>query len=393
MAATYLDIMDPDFRPDAAEVQAAREADWYARTPLGYAVLRYEAADGLVGDRRLRQSLLDFFPSQGITDGPLYDFMRQFIATVEGPDHTRLRRLVSQAFTRRAVEAMRPDMRRIAENLIAGFHESGRCDFMADFADPYSAQIICVLLGVPEEQHDAFRGWANDLGLVVTPFIRDYRERIEAALAGLGGAVDGLIAKRRVDPRDDLLTALIQAEEAGDRLAPEELRAMVIGLLLAGQDATQHQLGRAMSTFLANQEQWDLLAERPDLAPTAVEEVMRVGPTSTAITRIAAEDFVFRDLTIEAGQFVTILLDPVHTDPEVFAEAGFDITQHRAAQLTFGGGPHFCLGAVLARAEMAEALPILARRMRAPEAGGPAPWRPAIGITGPTTLPLRFTPG
>lgn len=393
MTDAYLDILDPNFEPTAPEVFRARDSDWYARTPLGFMVLRYDAADDLVADRRLRQSMMDFITSQGITDGPLYDFMGKFIATAEGTDHTRLRRLVSQAFTRRAVERLRPTMRDVAHELIDGFHADGRCDFTTQFADPFSARIICELLGVPPEQHEAFRGWANDLGLVVTSFVVEYQERIEAALAGLQEAVDELLARRRTTPRDDLLTALIQAEESGDRLTREELRVMVTGLLLAGQDATQHQLGRAMVTFMDHPDQWAMLAERPELAQRAVEEVMRVGPAATAITRIAVEDFTYRGLDIPAGAFITILLDPTHTDPSVFGETGFDITQHRPAQLTFGGGPHFCLGAVLARAEMSEALPVFAQRLRKPEVDGPVPWRPAIGITGPTSLPISFQKG
>lgn len=392
MTAKHLDILSEDFRPDSAEVIEAREANWYATTPLGYAVLRYAEADELVADRHLRQSLMDFFLTEGITDGLVYDFMRQFVATAEGAHHTRLRRLVSKAFTRRSVDRLRPRMREICHELLDGFTATGRGDFQRDFADPFSARIICELLGIPEDRHEAFRGWANDLGLVVSSFVVEYRERIEIALAGLRDAVQELLPLRRADPQPDLLTALLEAEEEGDRLTSEELRVMVTGLVLAGQDATQHQLGRAMVTFLDRPDQWQLLAERPELGEDAVEEFMRVAPTATAITRVADEEFVYRDLRIRKGEFVTILLDPVHTDPAVYGSAEFDITQRRHPHLTFGGGPHYCLGAVLARAELTEALPILADRLRDIEPDGRTAWRPAIGITGPSSLPIRFTP-
>ncbi|WP_432870458.1 cytochrome P450 [Microbispora rosea] len=392
MTVAYLDIEDPDFRPDSADVHKAREANWYARTPRGYAVLRYEPAGELIADRRLRQSTLDFFHAQGITSGPLYDFMRRFLPCLEGEDHARLRGLVSKAFTRRSVDALRPFMRQVTHELVDTFHASGRCDFITDFAEPYSARIICTLLGVPEEQHDSFRGWGDDLSLMVSNFVAQHRDRIETALAGLGSAVDALLAKRRKAPQDDLISRLIAAEEAGDRLTSEELRVMVIGLMLAGQDATQHQLGLAMTTFMKHPEQWALLAEQPELVDRAIEESMRVSPASTVIMRIADEDIVYRDLEIKEGTFVSVLLDPAHNDPAVFNGEGFDITKQRATQLTFGVGLHYCLGAALARAEMGEALPILANRLHSPEPDGPVPWRPTVGVTGPITLPIRFVP-
>lgn len=390
--SAYLDTLDPMFRPDSAEVREARAVNWYARTPLGYAVLRYEPATELLADRRLRHGLKDFLATQGVTEGPLYDWMRQGLLSVEGADHTRLRRLVSKAFTRSAVDALRPAMREITHELVGRFHAAGRCEFMADFADPYPARVICELLGVPAEQHEAFRGWANDLGLAFSTAVATHRERIEAALAGLYEAVDTLLAQRRTDPRPDLLSALIAAEEAGDRLSPEELRVMVALLLFAGQDTTRHQLGQAMTTFMTHLDQWSLLAERPELAPRAVEEVMRLAPTVPTTPRIAVESFTYRGLAIPAGTLLAALLASANTDPDAFAPGGFDITQPRSTQLTFGGGVHYCLGAALARAEMAEALPILADRLRAPESDGQAAWRPTMGITGPTTLPIRFSP-
>lgn len=393
MTTAFLDVLDENFQPDSPEVHRAREANWYARTPQGgYAVLRYEPASELMSDRRLRNSVLDFWPSQGISDGPLYEFMRQFLPCIEGADHSRLRRLVNQAFTRSQVDALRPTMRQVVGELIDGFATARRCEFMADFAEPYSSRIICTLLGVPDEQQHTFHGWGDDLSLMMSSNVGKYRPRIDAALAGMGDAVDALLARRRSDPRPDLLSGLLAAEESGDRLTSEELRVMVIGLMLAGQDATQHQLGLAMSIFMKHPDQWALLTEHPELAVRAVEEVMRLAPASTVIMRITAEDITYRGVEMPAGTFVYMMLDAAHNDPEVFHGDGFDITKRRSAQLTFGVGIHYCLGAALARAEMAEALPILARRLGTPEPDGPAPWRPTVGVTGPIALPIRFTP-
>ncbi|MGH3429308.1 MAG: cytochrome P450, partial [Mycobacteriales bacterium] len=176
-----------------------------------------------------------------------------------------------------------------------------------------------------------------------------------------------------------------------ERLSAQELRILVSTLVFAGQDTTRNQLGLAMTTFTQHPEQWRLLARTPELASTAVEELMRVNPTVPVIGRMASEDFTFQDVDIPAGTHVALFVSAANTDPATFGDAPFDITTQRAAQLTFGGGIHHCLGISLARTEMREALPILASRLSDIALAGPVPTRPHIGITGPITLPLRFT--
>jgi cytochrome P450 len=385
-----LDLFDPAFQPDAPAVHAAREAGWYARTPLGYAVLRYDEVAALLRDRRLRQGSAEPLAAQGLTEGLLADWMRMSLLTQEGEPHTRLRRLVSQAFTPRAVDALRPTMRATAHELIDRFAARGACEFMAAFADPYPSRIIAALLGIPRERYPLFHGWATDLGLLFSYAVAEHRARIEAALLGLAACVDDLLAERRAAPGPDLISALIAAEEAGDQLSDTELRHLVTGLVFAGQDTTRNQLGCAMATFLAHPAQWARLAEAPALAAQAVEEVMRVRPAVPAISRVATEDFDFNGLWIPAGTFLSLFVASANTDPRVFGPQAFDIGRERPAQLTFGGGLHHCLGAPLARVEMAEALPILAARLPVPALAGDVPWRPALGISGPLALPIHF---
>lgn len=394
-----LDITDPALRPDGPEVRAARAAHWCARTPLGLAVLRHDKLTLLLGDRRLGQGSRRILASQGLTTGPLVEWMNTMILSMEGADHLRVRRLVSRAFTPRAVTALRPRMREIADELVDAFPDEGEdgaagtVEFMAAFADPFPARVICELLGVPPELQETVRGWANDLGLAFTFTAAANLERIEAALAGVFAATDRLLAVRRAEPADDLLTALLTAEADGDRLRPDELRSIVASLLFAGQDTTRHQLGLAMALFLRHPDQWAMLAERPELAGAAVEEVVRVAPTTPVTGRVAVEDIEVDGVVIPAGTHLSMILAAGNSDPVVFADPyGFDITQPRPAPLTFGAGLHYCLGASLARAEMAEALPILARRLGPIAPGGEARWRPAFGITGPITLPLRYGP-
>jgi cytochrome P450 len=394
-ALPYLDVMDPAFRPDSAEVRAARAAHWCARTPMGFAVLRYDKLAELLADRRLRQGTYEYLTAQGLTEGPLVEWMSSIILSVEGDDHTRLRRLVSRAFTPRAVAELRPRTREIAHELVDRFPSDGRMDFMEAFADEFPARVICELLGVPREQHDAFRGWANDLGLVFSFTAADNKERIEAAIAGLYAATDVLLAQRRARPTGDLLSALIAAEADGSRLSTEELRTMVTTLLFAGQDTTSHQLGNAIATFLRHPEQWALLARRPELAAQTVEEVVRVAPTVPLTARVATEDLEVDGVTIPANSHLALCLAAGNTDPTAFGAAPdqFDITASRRQPLTFGAGLHYCLGAYLARVEMAEALPLLARRLGPIEPDGDPAWRPAIGIAGPVKLPIRFRRG
>ncbi|WP_232661981.1 cytochrome P450 [Pseudonocardia sp. TRM90224] len=386
-----LDVLDHEFDPESDAVAEARAAGWYARTPLGIAVLRHGEAFELLADRRVRWGGVESLAAQGVTSGPMVDWMGAILPSLEGTDHSRLRRLVSKAFTRAAVDRLRPIMRTVAAELVAPIAEAGECEFMADFADRYPARILCELLGVPREQHENFRRWPNEIGLIFSVSVVEHRQRIEDALADLHSAVDDLIAQRRVDQGTDLLSELIAAEEEGDRLTDAELRTMVSALLFAGNDTTRQQLGQAMRLFVAHPAQWRALADDPALAPRAVEEIMRVAPAVNTIWRTTDAEIVFRDLTIPAGTFVNVLINAAHTDPDAFGEARFDITATRTAgQLTFGGGIHYCLGAQLARAEIAEALPVLAGSLRNPTLAGPVTPGLRLGLTGPAALPLRL---
>ncbi|MGH3868096.1 MAG: cytochrome P450 [Pseudonocardiaceae bacterium] len=385
------DILDPAFRVNSPEVRAAADASWWARTPIGIAVLRYQECLTLLRDRRLRHGSLDGLVAYGVTTGLFADWLRTMLLNLEGHPHQRQRQLVSKAFTQRSIDVLRPFMRAKAHELVDGFADDGSCEFMATFADPYPAWVIAELLGIPAERFTAFLGWATDMGLGFSPDVVAEQDRIDAAVTGLYGCCDELTAQRRENPGEDLISALITAEAEGERLSTEELRILVSTLVFAGQDTTRNQLGLAMTTFAQHPEQWRLLAQRPELASTAVEELMRVNPTVPLIARVATEDLTFQDVDIPAGTHISLFVAAANTEPDTFGDAPFDITAQRPAQLTFGGGIHYCLGVWLARAEMREALPILASRLGDIALAGPAPSRPDIGITGPITLPLRFT--
>ncbi len=390
--APYLDFLTPEFEADpVAAVNAVRAQSCLARTPIGAVVVERRYVEALLADPRLDSSLLPIARLQGLTEGPMYDMLARALLSVDGDDHTRLRKLVSRAFTPRSIERLRPSMRALTDELVDRFAAAGRCEFMADFADHYPIRMICELLGVPGEDHGRFGRWANGLTWVLSFELAAHLPEITEAYEGLGAYLEGFIEDRRRVPQDDLVTRLIEAEDGGDRLSPVELRSMIGALLFAGYDTTRNQLGIAMVLFAQHPAQWRLLAERPERAGAAVDEVLRFQGAVTVAPRVAREELTVGDYLIPAGTLLTLSTGAANHDPASYARPErFDITVEREPPLTFGGGPHYCLGANLARAEMQEALAILARRLPDVRLDGTVAWRPRTGINGPTAVPLRF---
>jgi cytochrome P450 len=313
------------------------------------------------------------------------------VIAIDGPDHTRLRRLVSRSFTPTAAARHRPAMRDLVNELVDGFADRGRCEFVADFADHYPVQVICEVLGVPRADHDDFARWGQSITFVLSLELGARLAEVQEAVGALRGYVDKLIDDRRREPRDDLVTSLVQASEDGDRLSEPELFSMIGGILFAGYDTTRNQLGAAMAKFCEYPEQWKLLAEQPDLAPKAVDEVMRLAGAVGSVPRVAMEDLDVDGWSIPAGTLVFLSVASANRDETAFDDSlEFDITAERETQLTFGGGPHYCLGVHLARAEMEEALRILPGRLPNLRLDGEAVWRAGTGIAGPSRLPLAF---
>jgi len=391
-AAPYLDFFDPAFIADPAPViDAIRRESPIARTPIGALVVEHATVVALLADARLHSSLLDFVRIQGLVDGPIYEALSMSILAVDGPDHTRLRKLVSRAFTPRSVERLRAAMRSLAEELADRFVPAGQCEFMTAFADHYPIQLICELLGVPRKDYALFGGWANALTWALSLELGAHLEEVSAGLIGIGTYIEEFIAERLVHPEDDLVTALIQAEDGGDRLSGPELRTLIASLLFAGYDTTRNQLGIGLFVFTQHPDQWRLLRAHPELTPKAVEEILRFQGTVNVAPRVAFEPLTIGDYDVPAGTIVSLSTAAANHDPAVHtAPERFDITADREPPLTFGGGPHYCLGANLARAEMQEALLVLARRMPDLRVAGEVTWRPRTGIFGPTALPLGF---
>jgi cytochrome P450 len=390
----FLNIVDPAFDFIAPEVTLAQAKNWYAECPLGLVVLRYREAQELLRDPRLNHNGKGFLEMSGIFDGPIYDWFVPMIVNHDGDHHRRLRGLVNKAFTPRMINNLRPFIRASAERLAEDLGSGETCDFIEDFCNPLPFVVMCKLLGVPLGDNQTLRVWTTDIGMVFSlAHGGDIPARVEAAVVGLSGYVDSLIADKRTAPADDLISALVAIQQDEGRISSDELRNLIVTLVFAAHDTTRFQLANAMVAFAEHPEQWTLLARQPELVPQAVEEIMRWCPSTSLAYRFPTEDFDYQGLHIETGAFVMISVRIAQRDTSVFPHGHtFDITAtSKAPPLQFGGGPHHCLGAALARTELSEALPALVSRRGQPSIVGPVTWRPAIGIYGPNELPVRFS--
>lgn len=389
-----VDLFGADRDTARAKLAAARQQHWLARMPLGYSVTRYEDVVAILRDRRFHSALGMLATMSGVSDPDLSARQQRSILGMEGDEHARLRRLVAPAFTPKAADRLRPFMRSVVTGLADAVVPEGRCEFVRDICEPYPIPIICELLGAPKEDWKLFSAWATDIFRIFNGDIAGDLDKIKAAMTELDGYVRAMITERRSRPADDLLSAMIAAEEAGDRLSTDELVMMTEAVLMAGTDTTRNQLACAVAVYTEHPEQWRALADDPGLAPRAVEESLRFLGAVRGTARIASEDIEYRDVVFPAGTLVAVSLASANFDPDVVPgdPEVFESTRQMAVpQMTLGAGIHHCLGASLARAELQEALPILAQRMPNLRVDGEIEWKPdTVGIWGPAVLPIAF---
>jgi cytochrome P450 len=393
------DYSDPDLTGDAWHdaVRAARERSWLARAePIGFFVLEREAVAFFLRTPKATFPGTQILELQGVTDGPLWERLRGNLLDLDGDDHRRLRKLVQPAFTPPAADRHRPAMRRHLENLFAPIAGGAPFEATGALAKPYPALMIAELMGAPLEDWERLGAWANLIQGQFDPIkVANEREALERAAAEFVEYTRELIEARHGNPGDDLISVLIAAEEEGDRLTEEEVVHLTSSILVGGVDTTQAQLSHALILFARHPEQWELLAERPELAPQAVEEVLRYEPITPITARVTREDIEYDGVTFPRGALIFAAAVAANRDPGAYEEPDrFDITadRGRAKPLTFGAGPHFCLGANLARAELQEALAFLAPRMPGLRLEAEPVYDTPLGVYAVKELELGFEP-
>ena len=367
---------------------------WLASCPFGVMVLDREAGEFFLRTKDAVFPGLTIAELFQITDGPLHEEIVGNIININGTDHGRLRSLVNPALAPRAVDRYRPAMRKFLQQLLGALPAHGGCEFISAFAKPYPSLVIAAVMGAPLSDAPKLYEWSNwiqrqfDANSLISQ-----RDRIERAVAEFYVWADALIAERRRSPGEDLITDLIAAETEGERLGHDELRNLVLNILVGGVDTSQSQLAHAVRLLAEHPDQWELLRGDPrGLALAAVDEALRYEPITPFTARITTAELEHRGVAFPAGTIV--LVSAWHANRDGISPDEFDITADRSGlrTLTFGAGIHYCVGANLARAEMQEGLAAIAERMRTVTLDGEPQFGTPSGIYGLEALPVRFSP-
>jgi cytochrome P450 len=317
---------------------------------------------------------------------------------LDPPDHTRLRGLVSKAFVPKVIKALEPDIIAIVDQTLDDVARAGHVDVVSDLAHPLPVAVICRLLGVPLEDEPQFSAASALLAQGLDPFLtltgepsNGVEKRLEAG-RWMREYLHGLIAKRRAEPQDDLITGLIAAEEGGDQLTEDEIVATCNLLLIAGHETTVNLIANAMLAMLRNRSQWSALAGDPSRVAMVGEETMRYDPPVQLVMRVAADDMVIGDTAVPKGDSMLLLTAAANRDPEFAARPDqFDPDRDTIRHLGFGKGPHFCLGAPLARLEAAVALAAVTARFPHARLLGEPVYKPNVTLRGMATLPIALS--
>lgn len=379
-----------------------REEDpvhWSDRLGL-WLVSRYEDVAAAVRDERYSTSRSGMYrrPLSAEAQGryePLLRHLSRWLLLVDGEDHARLRKLVNLAFTPRMLKALQPRIERIANEILDSLPASGQpIDLIPALCYPLPVIVIAEMLGVPEEDRDALRRAVDRIASFSArggPELARYADRAADGLRQASGIFDRLIAARRREPRDDLISALIAVEADGQRLSHEDLYALCVFLFIAGHDTTMSLLANGIHALVEHPDQMKLL--RADVAGrlnTAVEEFLRYESSVPRAVRRATQDIDLRGKTIRAGDTVVFLIGAANRDPEQFPDPDrLDILRNPNRHIAFGFGPHFCLGAPLARMELQIAFAAIVQRNLSFELTSTVTWRAGMGIRGIESLPVK----
>ena len=399
-----VDLFDPAFKvnpyPTYARLRSTAPVH-RAALPDGrgvWLITRYDDVLAVLKDERFVKDWRKVMTPEQLDQVPaipevMKPLSRNMLDT-DPPDHERLRALVSKAFTPRLIERMRGRVQAITDALLDTVEGQGEMDLIDDYAFPLPVTVIAELLGVPSEDRDRFRQWSD--AAVSGNATQEYMEKI--LIPHMQAFTDYLLAmfeEKRKNPKDDLVSALVQAEEAGDKLSEDELLGMVFLLLIAGHETTVNLIGNGVLALLEHPEQLRRLRDDPSLIKSAVEELLRYdGPVETSTERFAGEDVAIGGTIIPKGEMVLVVIAAADRDPERFPEPDtLDIARMENKHLAFGKGIHHCLGAPLARMEGQIAIGTLIERMPSLRLKGSPDslsWRPGMVLRGLKALPVEF---
>lgn len=373
-----------------------RRTDPIHRSPFGYWVLsRYCDVDSLLRDPRTCSD----FPHdeawarhRGGADSPIVHSTMRWMMMLDGAAHRRLRAFTGQVFTARAVQRLRPRIAAVIDELIDGIGED-RIDLVKDLALPLPIMVIGELLGIPRADRGQCRIWTDHIGRVVDPIVTpDMRAAMNRAVTEFSAYLAEQVRARRVNPGQDLLSSLVTMDDSGDRLTDDEVIANVLLLFNAGHETTVNLIGNGMLALLRHPEQMSLLRHKPELIGQAVEEISRYDSPVQIAARIMTGDVSIGETTIPAGSKVMMIYGAANRDPARYFEPDrLDIRRTGVRSLAFGGGPHFCIGAPLARLEVAMVFTALLDRYRSIElATDELSWRANFNLRGLNELPLTM---
>ena len=396
------DVRDPAFVADPYPIFArmrARAPVWKAPQNRWF-LTGYADTVELLRDKRFGRgyddpdALMRRFGPTALQEPAVVELSHMMLMR-DPPSHTRLRGLVTKAFTARRIEALRTQIQELTDRLLSKVEADGQMDAIRDLAFPLPVLVICELLGIPEADRAHFVKRTGSGGTLLNP-TPPTRAELDAANAGTRESAayfENLFELRRREPQDDLITQLVQAEEAGDRLSTAELRANVNLLFAAGHETTVNLIGNGILNLLRHPEQWRILADDRSLVPNGIEEILRYESPVQAVGRSVGEACDLGGVALAKDDIVVSLIGAVNRDPSVFVDPEkLDVTRKDLRPLSFGGGIHFCLGAQLARIEAAVVFDTLLRRMptmRLVEPVDPK-WRTSFTLRGLTELPVAW---
>lgn len=375
--------------------RATAEKSWIARSAVGYNVFHHEDISAVLRDRRWHSALGILADLNPFTTPDFKRRRKTSIIAIDGEEHNRLKRLLTPYFSASTAEELRPFMREAVNKLIDKFIDNGEADIAVDISRQYPVQIVCHLLGIPEYDLNKFSKWSVDM---LRNFDMDYAKSTETILQSqkeMDEYVEELIALRRSNPHDDLISMLVNAEDDGDVLSNEEIMTLIEALMIAGIDTTQNQLSTAVSILIDNPTAWSLISEDPSSAKFIVEELMRMNGAVSNTGRTAAEDIEYKGVLFPKGTIMFVNLAVANYDSSTFNNPDEFIHNRReleSTHMSFGMGLHYCLGAPIARAEIQEALIIIANRLKNIQRNGETIYKEEnSAVYGPVSLPVTFS--